>query len=171
MRVRAMCDRFARIVSDRTLIPSWAKDAKVGSRLANARAETVAEKPSFRSAFKQRRCLIPASGFYEWQKQSTGRKQPFFISPRDGEPFSFAGLWECWHDPEGEEVQSCAILTTTANEVMQPIHERMPLILGPSAEGQWLDPCASADALRSLLVPYTGDDMEARPVGLWVNNP
>jgi putative SOS response-associated peptidase YedK len=153
------------------LIPSWSKDATIGQKLINARAETVAEKPSFRSAFKQRRCLIPASGFFEWQKQGTGRKQPFFISLRDGEPFSFAGLWECWHDPDGEEVETCTILTTTANKVMQPIHERMPVILGPSAEEQWLDPRASADALRSLLVPYTGEDMEARAVGLWVNDP
>jgi putative SOS response-associated peptidase YedK len=153
------------------LIPSWSKDAKIGYKLINARAETVAEKPSFRSAFKQRRCLIPASGFYEWQKKGTGRKQPFFICPRDGELFSFAGLWERWHDPEGEEVQSCTILTTTANEVMQPIHDRMPVILGQSAEEKWLDPRASADALRSLLVPYTSAGMEARPVGLWVNNP
>ncbi len=121
------------------LIPSWSKDAKIGQKLANARSETVAEKPSFRSAFKHRRCLIPASGFYEWQKRGTGRKQPFFISLRDGEPFSFAGLWECWHSSEGEVVESCTILTTTANEVMQPIHERMPVILGPSAEEQWLD--------------------------------
>jgi putative SOS response-associated peptidase YedK len=153
------------------LIPSWSNDEKIGYKLINARSETVAEKPSFRSAFKHRRCLIPASGFYEWQKQGTGRKQPFFISMRDGELFSFAGLWERWHDPEGEEVQSCTIQTTTANEVMQPIHERMPVILGPSAEEQWLDRRASADALRSLLVPYTSADMEAHPVGLWVNNP
>jgi putative SOS response-associated peptidase YedK len=153
------------------LIPSWSKDEKIGYKLINARSETVAEKPSFRSAFKQRRCLISASGFYEWMKQGTGRKQPFFISLRDGEPFSFAGLWERWHDPEGEEVQTCTILTTTANEVMQPIHERMPVILGPAVEEQWLDPRVSPDALRSLLLPYTGDDMEARPVGLWVNNP
>jgi putative SOS response-associated peptidase YedK len=153
------------------LIPSWSKDEKLGYKLINARSETVAEKPSFRSAFKQRRCLIPASGFYEWAKQETGRKQPFFISLRDGEPFSFAGLWERWHDPVGEEIQSCTILTTTANEVMQPIHERMPVILGPSSEEQWLDPQTSADALRSLLVPYSSEGMEARPVGLWVNNP
>jgi putative SOS response-associated peptidase YedK len=90
---------------------------------------------------------------------------------RDGEPFSFAGLWDHWHDPEGEIVESCTILTTTANEVMQPIHERMPVVLAPSAEEQWLDPRASAGALRSLLVPFAGNDMEARPVGLWVNNP
>ncbi len=119
----------------------------------------------------QRRCLIPASGFYEWQKQGTGRKQPFFISLRDGEPFSFAGLWECWHDPQVEVIESCTIVTTTANEVMQPIHERMPVILGPSAEEQWLDPRASADALRSLLVPYNSEEMVAHPVGLFVNNP
>jgi putative SOS response-associated peptidase YedK len=88
------------------LIPSWSKDAKIPYKLINARAETVAEKPSFRSAFKQRRCLIPASGFYEWQKQGTGGKQPYFISPREGELYSFAGLWERWHDPEGEEVET-----------------------------------------------------------------
>jgi putative SOS response-associated peptidase YedK len=153
------------------LISSWSKDAKIGYKLINARAETVAEKPSFRSAFKQRRCLIPASGFFEWQKQGTGRKQPFFIRPRDEELFSFAGLWERWHDPEGEPVETCTILTTTANEVMQPIHDRMPLILGPSAEEQWLDPRSSTDALCSLLVPSSSEGMEARPVGLWVNNP
>ncbi len=153
------------------LIPSWSKDAKIGYKFINARSETVAEKPSFRSAFKQRRCLIPASGFYEWQKQGTGSKQPYFICPREGELFSFAGLWERWHDPEGEEVETCTILTTTANDLMKPIHDRMPVILDPSSEEQWLDPRASADALRFLLVPYTSEGMEARPVGLWVNNP
>ncbi len=169
--VRATDDGRELVLPKWGLIPSWSKDAKIGQKLANARSETAAEKPYFRSAFKQRRCLIPASGFYEWAKQGTGRKQPFFISPRDGELFSFAGLWECWHDPEGEVVESCTILTTTATEVMQPIHERMPVILGPSAEEQWLDPRASADALRSLLVPYNSEALEAPPVGLWVNNP
>ncbi len=163
-----MCDRFARIVSDRTLIPSWAKDAKVGSRLANARAETVAEKPSFRSAFKKRRCLIPASGFYEWQKQATGPKQPFYIHPRDEELFSFAGLWEAWHDPESEEVETCAILTTTANELMHPIHDHMLVILSPCSEEQWLDPRASTEELQLLLVPCASEGMEARRVGMWV---
>jgi putative SOS response-associated peptidase YedK len=114
--------------------------------------------------------LIPASGFDEWQKQATGRKQLFFISLSAGGPFPFAGLWERWHASEGSEIATCTILTTTANELMQPIHERMPVILGASAEEQWLDPRASADALRSLLVPYASDDMEARPVSLWVNN-
>jgi putative SOS response-associated peptidase YedK len=153
------------------LIPSWSKDAEIGYKLINARAETVAEKPSFRSALKQRRCLIPASGFYEWQKQGTGGKQPYFISPREGELFSFAGLWERWHDPEGEEVETCTILTTTANDLMKPIHDRMPVILDPTTEGQWLDPRASGDALRFVLVPCASDGMDARPVGLWVNNP
>jgi putative SOS response-associated peptidase YedK len=153
------------------LIPSWSKDAKIGYKLINARSETVAEKPSFRSAFKQRRCLIPASGFYEWQKQETGRKQPYFIFPREGELFSFAGLWERWHDPEGEQVETCTILTTTANDLMKPIHDRMPVILDPTTERQWLDPRASGDALQSLLVPCPAEWMEARPVSLWVNNP
>jgi putative SOS response-associated peptidase YedK len=114
--------------------------------------------------------LIPASGFYEWQKQAAGPKQPFFIRPRDGELFSFAGLWERWHDPEGEQVESCTILTTTANELMRPIHERMPVILGPSVEEQWLDPFASTEELQSLLVPFAVDQMEAYPITTYVNN-
>jgi putative SOS response-associated peptidase YedK len=153
------------------LIPSWSKDAQIGYKLINARAETVAEKPSFRSTFKQRRCLIPASGFYEWAKQGTGRKQAYFICPRAGELFSFAGLWERWHDPEGEEVESCTILTTTANELMRPIHERMPVILDLSAEEQWLDPRSAPDSLSALLVPFAADQMEAFPVSPWVSNP
>jgi putative SOS response-associated peptidase YedK len=169
--VRATDDMRELVLLKWGLIPAWSKDAAIGHKLINARAENVAEKPSFRTAFKLRRCLIPASGFYEWAKQGTASKQPFFISLRDADLFSFASLWERWYDPEGEVVETCAILTTTANEVMQPIHERMPVILRPSAEEQWLDPRASADALRSLLVPYAGDDMEARAVGLWVNNP
>jgi putative SOS response-associated peptidase YedK len=115
--------------------------------------------------------LIPASGYYEWQKQGTGRKQPFFICPRDGEPFSFAGLWERWHDPEGEEVETCAILTTTANEVMQPIQERMPVILDPFAEEQWLDPRSTPGSLGVLLVPFAADQMGAFPVNPYVSNP
>jgi putative SOS response-associated peptidase YedK len=153
------------------LIPSWSKDPAMGNRLINARAETVAEKPSFRSAFKQRRCLIPASGFYEWQKQGAGHKQPFFIRPREGGLFSFAGLWERWHDPQGEEIETCTILTTTANELMRPIHQRMPVILDPSAEGQWLDPRTSPDVLHSLLVSCPVEWMKSRPVGWTVNNP
>jgi putative SOS response-associated peptidase YedK len=152
------------------LIPSWASDPAIANKLLNARSETVAEKPSFRSAFKHRRCLIPASGFYEWQKLGAGRKQPYFIRPRDGGLFALAGLWERWNDPRGETVETCTILTTTANEVMRPLHERMPVIVGADADALWLDPHASADALRALFVPYTSEGMEAVPVGPWVSN-
>jgi putative SOS response-associated peptidase YedK len=153
------------------LIPSWSTDPAIGNKLLNARAETVAEKPSFRSAFKKRRCLIPASGFYEWQKVGAGRKQPYFIRPRDGGLFAFAGLWEHWHDPRGEVVETCTILTTEANDVMRPLHDRMPVILGTGAEGLWLDPHADADFLHSLLVPFPGEKMEAFPINPWVSDP
>jgi putative SOS response-associated peptidase YedK len=152
------------------LIPSWAPDAKIAYKLLNARSETVAQKPSFRSAFKQRRCLIPASAFYEWQKTGARSKQPYCIRPRDGGLFSFAGLWEHWHDPQGQPVESCTILTTAANELMQPLHDRMPVILDPSAEALWLEPTSSADALRSLFVPYASEQMEAFPVSPWVSD-
>jgi putative SOS response-associated peptidase YedK len=152
------------------LIPSWSKDPKIAYQLTNARGETVAEKPSFRSAFKQRRCIIPASGFYEWQKQARGPKQPFYIHPRDEELFSFAGLWETWHDPEGEIVESCVIITTEANELMQPIHDRMPVILNWEGEEEWLNPRSAPDSLRALLVPFAADQMEAYAVNLHVNN-
>jgi putative SOS response-associated peptidase YedK len=152
------------------LVPSWSKDLSIGYKLTNARSETVAEKPSFRSAFKQRRCLIPASGFYEWQKGNGRTKLPFFIRPRDSDLFSFAGLWESWNDKEGEVVASCTILTTTANEVMRPIHERMPVILDAGGDALWLDPTAPTDALRALFVPYASERMEATPVSSWVSN-
>jgi putative SOS response-associated peptidase YedK len=115
------------------LIPSWSSDPKIAYKLTNARSETAASKPSFRSAFKQRRCLIPASAFYEWQKVSAKIKQPYCIRPRDGGLFAFAGLWERWNDPAGETVESCTILTTEANELMRPLHDRMPVILDSSA--------------------------------------
>jgi putative SOS response-associated peptidase YedK len=151
------------------LIPPWATDPGIGNRLLNARAETVADKPSFRSAFRQRRCLIPASGFYEWQ-QAGRRKQPYFIRPRDGRLFALAGLWERWQGPDGT-VETCAVLTTGANELMRPLHERMPVILGPESDGLWLDPLTPADALRGLLVPYPAERMEACPVGPRVADP
>jgi putative SOS response-associated peptidase YedK len=143
------------------LIPSWARDPTTTYPLINARAETVAQKPSFRAAFKQRRCLIPASGYYEWQK-TDGSKQPHFIRPHGGGLFAFAGLWE------GE---TCTILTTTANDLMRPLHERMPVILDPTAEALWLDTRADAISLHALLVPYPGEKMEAFPVSPWVSNP
>src|SRR5918993_4030416 len=118
------------------LIPSWAKDPSIGNKMINARAETVSEKPSFRTAFKKRRCLIVADGFYEWQKTDNG-KQPFYIRMKDSSPFAFAGLWESWD--RGEEIRSCSIITTDANDLMGQIHHRMPVILPPENYGVWLD--------------------------------
>jgi putative SOS response-associated peptidase YedK len=153
------------------LIPSWASDPAIGNKLLNARCETVAAKPSFRSAFRQRRCLIPASGFYEWHKAGAGRKQPYFIRPREGGLFAFAGLWERWLDTQGKAVESCTILTTEANEMMRPLHERMPVILDGDGEARWLDPHATPDALRALFLPCAGERMEVCPVGAWVSDP
>jgi putative SOS response-associated peptidase YedK len=154
------------------LIPSWAKDAKIGNRLINARGETVATMPSFRSAFKARRCLVPADGFYEWHKLASGGKQPFYLHFGDRRPFAFAGLWEHWQSPDGELVDSYTILTTGANAVMKPIHDRMPVILDPADYDRWLDPTRhQADALAPLLRPYEGDGLIATPVGTFVNNP
>lgn len=153
------------------LIPSWADDPRIGSRMINARSETAPEKPSFRKAFKERRCLILADGFYEWQKTNNG-KQPFYIRMENGSPFAFAGLWESWQDPEGPEVRSCTILTTDPNELLAPVHNRMPVILHPEDYELWLDPdVREVDLLSPLLVPYPADSMEAYPVSRRVNNP
>ena len=152
------------------LIPSWSADPKIAYKLINARSETVESKPAFRTAFKKHRCLIPASGFYESQKIGS-RKQLFFIRPRDnGGLFAFAGLWEKWNNPQGQVVESCTILTTEANELMRPLHNRMPVILDPPSEDVWLDPLSSADALGALFVPYASEAMEAFPVSSWVSN-
>jgi putative SOS response-associated peptidase YedK len=114
------------------LVPHWAKDSEIGNRMINARAETLTEKPSFREAFKSRRCIIPASGFYEWQKVEKGAKQPFYFYLKEKEVFGFAGLWESWFDKTtGEELETCTIITTEANDVLKPVHERMPVILKP----------------------------------------
>ena len=121
------------------LIPSWAKDEKIGYKLINARGETVAEKPSFRAAFKRRRCLIPATGFFEWQKTTDRTKQPYHITLADGRPFAFAGLWERW-EQGGPPVETCSIITTSATEELQPIHDRMPVILPTEAYDEWLAP-------------------------------
>ncbi|MBD2446431.1 SOS response-associated peptidase [Nostoc sp. FACHB-152] len=153
------------------LIPSWAKDAKMGVKLINARAETVAEKPAFRSAFKRRRCLVIADGFYEWQKQQ-GKKQPFYFRLQDGQPFGFAGLWDIWHSPEGEEIASCTIMTTTANKLLAPIHDRMPVILAPEDYDLWLDTqVQTPEKLQSLLDSYPAEAMTAYPVSSLVNSP
>jgi putative SOS response-associated peptidase YedK len=152
------------------LIPSWANDPAIGNRLINARAETVASKPVFRRAFKERRCLVLADGFYEWHKEGAS-KQPYHIRLRDGRPFAFAGLWEHW---EGEEaaIDSCTLLTTTPNEVMRPLHDRMPVILSAPEYDQWLE-CRGQDTehLQAILRPYPGDDLITYPVSTRVNNP
>lgn len=155
------------------LIPFWAKDEKVGNKLINARAETLSEKPSFREAFKSRRCIIPASGFYEWKKQSDGAKQPFYFFLRDKEVFGFAGLWESWIDQKtGERLESCTIITTEANENLKPVHARMPVILNPENYPQWLDAKEhDTEKLQKFLAPYPADQMESYPVSKIVNTP
>ena len=151
------------------LIPSWAKDAKIGNRMINARSETAAEKPSFRSAFRRRRCLIPASGFFEWQRTGT-RKQPMYISLREQPLFAFAGLWEQWVSPGGDTLLSATILTTEANEFVAPVHQRMPVILAPEDHGAWLQP-ADRETHQRLLQPCAPDIMQAWPVSTFVNRP
>lgn len=152
------------------LVPSWSKDLKIGARTINARAETAAEKPAFRSALRRRRCLLPADGFYEWQ-QRDGVKQPYHFQLRDGGLFAFAGLWETWEGPGGELIETAALLTTEANELVRPIHERMPVILEPGSYGQWLEPAEQQPAtLLPLLKPYRSDAMTAVPVSRWVND-
>ena len=151
------------------LIPSWADDPAIGNRMINARAETVATKPSYRSAFKSRRCLILADGFYEWQKTSSG-KQPFYIRMEDGSPFAFAGLWESWKN--GREIRSSTIITTDPNEIVGEIHNRMPVILHPEDYEMWLDPIfGEREPLTTLLKPYPANEMEAYPVSRAVNKP
>jgi putative SOS response-associated peptidase YedK len=155
------------------LIPSWAKDPTIGNRLINARAETLAQKPSFRSAYLRRRCLILADGFYEWQlKPSRKIKIPMFIRLQSRKLFAFAGLWETWHSPDGSRVQTCTIITTQPNELLQPIHNRMPVILPENTFQQWLNPGETPpNTLDQLLIPYPSDEMEAVPVSPMVNNP
>jgi putative SOS response-associated peptidase YedK len=150
------------------LIPAWAKEAGIGSRLINARSETMAEKPAFRSAFRKRRCLVPADGFYEWRKpEGGGPKQPMLIRRRGEGPFAFAGLWERWRGPEGE-VETCTILTTEANSILAPIHDRMPVILDPASYDRWLDPAQTG--AEELLRPCPDGWLEAFPVSTRVNN-
>lgn len=152
------------------LIPSWAKDAKIAYHTINARAETVAEKPAYRAAFRRRRCLIAADGFYEW-KPDTPKKQPYHIRLKGGAPFAFAGLWERW-EREGNAIESCTIIVTTANELVATIHDRMPVILPPVHYDRWLDPrLHDPEALKPLLRPYPAGEMEAWRVSTLVNSP
>jgi len=156
------------------LIPGWSKEPSIGHKLINARSETVAEKPAFRNAFQQRRCLIVADGFYEWQKAPKDQeKQPYLIQLKTRSLFAFAGLWERWRSPETDETQfSCTILTTAANAAMAPIHHRMPVILSPVAYDRWLDPTHyNRGELEALLEPYEADALELTPISSQVNNP
>lgn len=152
------------------LVPRWAKDLSIGFKTFNARVETAHEKPSFKAAFKARRCLVPASGFYEWDKVGQGR-QPYYIRRSDGQPMAFAGLWESWTDPQGGEVvESCTILTTAANRTLAPIHDRMPVIVEPHDGRLWLNPgLYRVEDLASLFRPLADDVLELVPVSTFVN--
>jgi len=152
------------------LIPSWSKEPSIGSRMINARAETAAEKPAFRAAFRRRRCLLPATGFYEWQATG-GRKQPMYIHAAGGGLVSLAGLWEVWQSPDGGLLETCAILTTTPNALMESIHNRMPVILEPLDYDMWLHPDTPVDQLHHLLRPFDAAALDAYPVGTGVNRP
>lgn len=153
------------------LIPRWAQDPSIGNRMINARAETVAEKPAFRDAFRRRRCLVPSSGFYEWMKGER-RKQPYYVRMKDGRPFAFAGLWERWQGPDESPVESCTLVTTAPNEIVSPLHDRMPAIVDPAAYDLWLDPGVSdRSRLAPLLGPFPAHEMEAFAVGFLVNDP
>lgn len=155
------------------LIPSWAKDPAIGNRMINARGETVDQKPSFRAAFRRRRCLIMADGFYEWKKAPGQRsKTPTYIKMKDGKPFAFAGLWENWQAPDGSNILSCTIITTEPNDLIKDIHNRMPVILPENAYANWLQPGESeAEQLKPLLIPFASDKLTAFPVSTLVNNP
>jgi putative SOS response-associated peptidase YedK len=153
------------------LVPAWAKDAAAGSRMINARVETVHEKPVFRRAFARRRCLLPADGYFEWITDDDGRKRPFFIRPRDGGIVAMAGLFETWRSPAGESLLTCTVITTTAIDELGHIHDRMPMFVDRDRREAWLDPGLSGtDEVRSLLVPAAAGRFEAVPVSTAVNN-
>ena len=152
------------------LVPSWAKDIKIGARMINAVSETAATKPAFRSAFRRRRCLVLADGFYEWRKEGKQRV-PMYFYQKSGEPMALAGLWETWKSPEGELVRSCAILTTAANSFIEPVHHRMPVILSAETEPLWLDPMTETPGtLEPLLLPAPPELLDVREVSPTVNN-
>lgn len=153
------------------LVPSWAKDVAMGNKMINARSESVEEKPAFRAAFRRRRCLIPATGFFEWQ-QRDGKKVPMFAHMKDNSVFAFAGLWEVWHSPEGDELRTVTILTTEPNALMADIHNRMPVILPTTAYETWLAAGEQSPAdLKPLLKPFDADQMAAYEVSTFVNRP
>lgn len=151
------------------LLPWWAEDVSVANRLINARAESAARKPAFRLAFKFRRCLVPVSGFYEWAGKPPD-KQPYYIHLASHDPIGLAGLWEYWKLPDGGELHTFVILTTWANSLLEPVHERMPVIIPPEAYGLWLNPARSPDQLTPLLQPYNASEMSLYPVSKRVGN-
>jgi putative SOS response-associated peptidase YedK len=157
------------------LIPSWSKDPSIANKLINARGETVAEKPSFRGSFKYKRCLILADGFYEWKTQPGQKtKTPYFIHMKDQKPFAFAGLWDEWHSPDGGTLRTCTIITTTPNELMSTLHNRMPVILDKANYADWLEPAPHAkrpENMLPLIRPFPADRMSAYPVSTLVNIP
>lgn len=155
------------------LIPSWAKDAEIGNRLINARSETAHEKPSFRSAFKKRRCLVPTTGFYEWSRTGPKQpKQPHYIHRKDGHVFAYAGLWESWLDENGQPIETFTILTTEANELVRPLHDRMPVTVERGDYPRWLDPTVNdLEAIQSLMRPLPDGEFTTTPVSTRVNSP
>ena len=157
------------------LIPGWARDASIGNRLVNARSETAAEKPAFRTALRRRRCLVAADGFYEWAPPASGRrgpKQPYLFRNRDGSLLAIAGLWEHWEDPQDGRLETCTLLTTDANEQVRPVHDRMPVLLDPRDFARWLDPdLTDAARVLPLLVPAPPSRLEGFAVSLHVNDP
>jgi len=152
------------------LVPAWAKDLSIGQKLINARAETLGEKPSFKQAFARRRCVVPASGFYEWRKEGRG-KQPYFIRRRDQGLLGIAGLWESWRQPDGEPLLTFTIVTCEPNELLAPIHDRMPVLLSEDGRRAWLDPDSPLETLGGLLGPSPADELEAYPVGAAISSP
>jgi putative SOS response-associated peptidase YedK len=155
------------------LVPFWAKDERIGNRMINALAETVGERPSFRRSFSDRRCLVLGDGYYEWKKVPGQRgKTPMLFTLESGEPFAFAGLWDCWCGPEGRQIHTYTIITTEANDLSRPIHNRMPVILKQGDEDQWVDPeNKDVEHLSGLLVPYKSKLMKAHEVSRLVNSP
>jgi len=153
------------------LVPRWAKEPKIGSRMINARAETLAEKSAYSPLLAKNRCLILADGFYEWRLDPDGKKRPVRYALEDGSPFGFAGLWTSWRDPEsGESLRTCTIITTDANALVAPVHDRMPVILPRDVEDAWLDRDVPVDAALALLQPYPADDMTAADASMLVNS-
>lgn len=170
IRISADGQRRELVALDWGLVPHWADDPAIGNRMINARGETVATRPAFRDAFRRRRCLVLADGFYEWQRRD-GAKQPYYIRLKDERPFAFAGLWDRW-DKFETAIESCTIITTDANELVRPLHDRMPVVFDRQQADRWIAADGpDAQALQALLQPYAADQMVAYPVSTIVNNP